>query len=127
MAASDAAVFELAASCRLWWTLGGADAKAKVKGKRQKGRRAQAKAKGKVETMRRRCHPIASAVFVLGFATLALNPGAVLGRERRGFREWLVVSKRACVTAQAVYSVNQYREVDQYVWVGLAKRDWYTR
>jgi len=71
--------------------------------------------------MRRRCHPIALAIFVLEVATLALNPGAVLGRERRRFRERLVVSKRACVTAQAVYWVHQYREVDQYVWVGLAK------
>ena len=68
--------------------------------------------------------PVPSAISVPGAATLGLNPGAVLGRQRGGFRERRVVSKRACVTAEVVDSLHQYREIKQYVCVRLAKRDW---
>ena len=77
--------------------------------------------------MRWRCRSVASAISVRGVATLGLSPGAVLGRERRGFGERRVVSRCACVTAQVIDSIHQYREIDQNVWVGLAQRDWYTR
>ena len=64
-----------------------------------------------------------SAIAVLGVAEVRLNPRAVLGRQRRGFRERRAVSKRACVTAQVVDSGRQGREIDQDVGIGLAKRD----